>query len=327
MPQTPVAYKKPHALSLSRIRDRLTFLYLDKCAIRQDDNGTLATIHTGTDNERTAYLPTATLACLLLGPGTSLTQAAAAALARTGCATIFVGSGAVRSYTTFTPLASTTRLLDQQARIVTDTTLRTAAARRMYLKRFPGALPHQDTTLTIDQLRGMEGVRMRAFYQAEAQKRRLPHWQRNRGNQTTLGPMDTVNTALNYANTALYGVTHAAVTALGLSPGLGIIHHGNQNSFVLDIADLYKTDITIPLAFSLHNSTDPGRDATIALRDKLTLIRILPRIVDDIHDILDLDRHHDDDPEWDINDLFLWSPETTTPSGNNHAALPFLGTT
>lgn len=93
MPETPLQFKRPNAISLARVRDRLSFLYLDRCAVMQDDNGTLARVGVDTNRERTVYLPTATLASLMLGPGTSLTQPAAAALARTGCSVSFVGVG------------------------------------------------------------------------------------------------------------------------------------------------------------------------------------------------------------------------------------------
>lgn len=322
MADTPLQFKRPNAISLARVRDRLSFLYLDKCAVIQDDNGTLARVGIDTNRERTVYLPTATLASLMLGPGTSLTQPAAAALARMGCSVSFVGSGAVRSYSTFSPLAVSTRLLDRQARVVVDDEERTAAAIRMYTKRYPDAfLDVFPEDLTIEQLRGMEGVRMRASYQLESSRRRLKGWRRNDGK---LGPLDPANEALNHANTALYGVVNAVVQGLGMSPGLGIVHHGQRSAFVLDIADLYKTEVTIPLAFSLWKSTNAGRDAMIALRASFTLLKLVPRIVDDIYYVLDLDQAERED-KWKVEELFLWSPEGSVESGPNHASLPFVG--
>ncbi|MEJ7689327.1 MAG: CRISPR-associated endonuclease Cas1 [Nocardioidaceae bacterium] len=77
------------------------------------------------------------------------------------------------------------------------------------------------------------------------------------GTRANSGRLDTVNEALNYANTALYGVVQGIIGALGMSPGLGIVHEGNPRAFVLDIADLYKTDVTIPLAFAQWKSDEP----------------------------------------------------------------------
>jgi CRISPR-associated protein Cas1 len=166
--------------------------------------------------------------------------------------------------------------------------------------------------MSIEQLRGMEGARMRAVYQSHAQRRRLGKWRRNKGE---LGELDTVNEALNYANTALYGVVQGIIGALGMSPGLGIVHEGNPRAFVLDIADLYKTDVTIPLAFAQWRSDEPGRDVMKALRDNFRLLRLLPRIVDDIQFLLGTGNTED---EWDINDLHLWGSDgATVVAGDN----------
>ncbi|WP_438948909.1 CRISPR-associated endonuclease Cas1 [Streptomyces mutabilis] len=79
---------------------------------------------------------------------------------------------------------------------------------------------------------------------------------------------DDVNRLLSAANPALYGVCHAAVTGLGASPAIGFVHTGNALSFVLDIADLYKAEFTIPLAFDLAaQGLTSERDARTALRD------------------------------------------------------------
>lgn len=325
MAETPVRFKRPTGLSLTRVRDRLSFLYLDKCAVVQDDNGTLAQVGVDTKKQKTVYLPVAGLSCLMLGPGTSITQQAVASLSRCGCAVSFVGSGAVRSYGAFLSPYAKTDLLVRQAQIISDETMRIDVARKMYVKRFPGPLfEFAPPDVKIEQLRGIEGTRMKAVYQSEARRRRLSGWRRNSGD---LGPLDAVNEALNHANTALYGVVNSAVLALGLSPGLGIIHQGNRNSFVLDIADLYKSEVTIPLAFSLHGSVNPGRDATIALREKFSLLKLMPRIVDDIFDLLVPDRIAGESGRWDIDELFLWSPESTVESGPNYASLPVPGDT
>lgn len=316
MADTPLPFKRPNALSLVRVSDRLSFLYIDRCAVAQDENGTLARVGVDTPNDRTVYLPTATLSCLLLGPGTSITQPAASALARVGCAVSFVGSGAVRSYGAFLSPYAPTTLLMRQALLASDTTERTASALRMYVKRFPGPLfEYAPPDVSIEQLRGMEGARMKAVYQSEAKRRRLAGWRRNKGE---LGALDAVNEALNHANTALYGVVNGVVLALGLSPGLGIIHQGNRQAFVLDIADLYKTEVTIPLAFSLHRSEDAGRDATVALREQFRLLRLVKRIVDDIYEVLGVAIDSDTGGgDWDVNELFLWSPEGIVASGPN----------
>ena len=248
---TPIRLKHPKAQRLTRVEDRASFFYVDRCAVIQDNNGTALTVN-GIKGPQTVYLPTATLAALLLGPGTSITQAAAAALAQSGTAAVFTGSGMVRSYGAFLSPFAPTDLLLRQAAIVSDPGQRERVAKAMFAKRFPDSsrVTAANARVTIQQLQAFEGVRMRATYQASARQHRLTNWRRNNGTDPGMGEPDAVNVALNHANAALYGVVNCAVLLLGLSPGLGVIHTGNRQSFTLDIADLYKTRITIPAAFS-----------------------------------------------------------------------------
>jgi len=313
---TPVRLQQPNALKLARIDERLTFLYLDRCAVRQDDNGTVAAVETE-NGLREVYLPTATLTALMLGPGTSLTQQAAAALARSGCAVVFTGAGLVRSYGAFLSPYAPTRLLERQAAIVSDPGLRAEAARVMYLKRFPGVPSSTFADATIEQMRGLEGVRMKATYQRCSAKARLGRWRRNSGTDPGMGPPDSVNRALNSANSALYGVVNSVVLALGLSPGLGVIHTGNRQSFTLDIADLYKADLTIPLAFALNGHEDPENAALRKLREGMRLARFLPRVVEDIHDVLG--EQSVDPRQWSVDELRLWGSFGEVPANRSQS--------
>lgn len=309
---TPGSLARPNsgrsgAISLVRLSDRLSFLYVDKCRIEQDDNGTHTRIVDDEDRVYTTYIPSATLSCLLIGPGTSISAPAASALARNGCAVVMVGAGGVRMYSCWSPLSGSTALLTAQARASVIPEVRTLTASRMLRMRFPDmVLPEANkdgTPVSLEQLRGLEGARMKAVYQMEARRRRLSGWRRRRDDFDNRGPIDPVNEALNYANTALYGVCLAVICGLGMSPGLGILHEGNPRSFALDVADLYKSEVVIPLAFKQSNSTSPGSDVMRALRDEFRLLRLLPRVVDDIHRIFDIKPSEDD---WEVNDLSLW---------------------
>lgn len=312
--KTPGALARPNsgrggAFALTRISDRMTFLYLNLCRIEQDDNGTHTRVETESGDVLTTYLPTAALACLMLGPGTSITAPAAAALARNGCSVVMVGEGAVRAYSVWSPISRSTALLNAQARASVVPELRTQVAARMLRMRFPGVvIPEVNSDgspVSLEQLRGLEGARVKAFYQAEVRRRRVSGWRRRKDNFDGKGELDPINEALNYANTALYGVCQAVVCALGLSPGLGIVHEGSPRSFVLDIADLYKTSLTIPLAFQQKHSESGGRDVMALLRHEFKLLRLLPQIVDDIHALLDVELPADD-AGWDLNELSLW---------------------
>jgi CRISPR-associated protein Cas1 len=177
---TPGSLARPTALSLARVSDRVSFLYLDRCRVEQDDNGTLAWVETRAHERRSVYLPAATLSCLLLGPGTTLTQPAAGGLARNGCTVLFVGEGAVRAYSTFSPLSSSTALLNAQAKASVDPDRRAEVAKAMFRLRFPEAVRDDMPDLTIEQLRGMEGVRMKTVYRSHAQRHRLTKWRRTK---------------------------------------------------------------------------------------------------------------------------------------------------
>lgn len=311
--RTPGALARPNsgrsgAFSLTRLSDRVTFLYLDLCRVEQDDNGTHTRIVSEYGDVYTTYLPTATLACLMLGPGTSISAPAASALARNGCSVLMVGAGAVRMYSVWSPLSGSTELLTAQAKASTTPALRSAIAAKMLRMRFPGVvipeLNSDGSPVSLEQLRGLEGARVKAVYQAEARRRRVSEWRRRKDILDGRGDLDPINEALNYANTALYGVCLAVVCGLGMSPGLGIMHEGSPRSFVLDIADLYKTEITIPIAFKQKHASDGGREVMAELRDDFRLLRLLPRIVDDIHTLMGVDTL--DDAGWDSNVLSLW---------------------
>lgn len=308
----------PTLAMLPKIADSLSFLYVDLFRIVQDDTGVCAQMQTKSGID-TVYLPTAALSCLLLGPGTSVTARALSTLARHGTTVVCVGSGAVRAYGAILPDSLTTDWLHRQARAWADPDERLNVATRMYERRFGQAPLGSD----LARLRGLEGQRVKALYRLLAQQHKVPRFKRS------YDPYDwdiqsPVNLALSAANTCLYGVVHSALLAMGCSPGLGFVHTGTQHAFVYDIADLYKAETTIPLAFSLHASPDPERDARRKLRDGFRLFRLMPRIVGDIQALLDPDRSADrDDEPRDLDIVHLWDPRRgTVPAGVNYADDP-----
>lgn len=307
----------PTVAMLPRVADSLSFLYLDIVRIHQDDTGVCAEITSERRGTETVYLPTAALACVLLGPGTSITARALATFARHGTTVLVTGSGGVRCYAATTPDSLTTTWLERQVRTWADDDRRLAVATAMYEKRFgPGTVP---TGTTLAQLRGMEGQRVRAHYQLLARQYKIGRFRRAY-DPASWDTQDPVNLALSSANTCLYGIVHAAILALGCSPALGYVHNGNQQAFVYDIADLYKAELTIPLAFSLHASANPEAEARRSFRDALRLFKLLPRVVADVQHLLDPDTEIDvPDPEEHLVDL--WDPVTgVIPGGVNHAA-------
>jgi CRISPR-associated protein Cas1 len=297
---------------LPRVGDSLSFLYIDIARIVQDDTGVDAVIDTP-DGQRRIPLPTAALSTLLLGPGTSITARALTTLTRHRTTVICTGAGAIRCYNSAVPDEQPSRWLETQARTWSDPATRTEVARRMYRQRFGETAPPD---ATVGQLRGFEGARMRAMYRLLARQHGVRPFKRSY-DPDDWDSQDPVNKALSAANTCLYGITHAAITAIGCTPGLGFVHTGTSHSFVYDIADLYKARLTIPLAFSLHASTDAEGDARRSFREDLRLFRLLPRIVSDIQNLLEPGSGPgDDDVEEATEELtHLWDPELGRISG------------
>lgn len=303
----------PTLAMLPRIADSLSFLYLESVRIVQDDTGVCAQVETQHGIER-VYLPTAALACALLGPGTSITQPAMATFARHGTSLVCVGAGGVRSYAGILPAALSTTWLERQAQAWADPDQRLTVATRMYRYRFGNA----PTGASLAQLRGLEGQRVKALYRMLADKYRVTRFRRNY-DPAAWDDQDPVNQALSAANACMYGVVHAAVLALGCSPALGFIHSGTQLAFVYDIADLFKAKVTIPLAFALHASDAPDREARRRLREEFKLLKLMPEIVSGIQKMIDPESAAPDaDRTTDIT--HLWDPQAgALPAGVNYA--------
>ena len=264
---------------LVRAQDRLTLLYLEHCIVHRDANAI-----TAKDTRGTVHIPAATLGALLLGPGTTVSQQAMVLLAESGSTAVWVGEQGVRYYAHGRSLARSSRLLMAQAELVTNRKSRLRVAREMYAMRFPG----EDTTgLTMQQLRGREGARVRRIYREQAERTGI-EWSRRDYDPEDFAGGSAVNQALSAANTSLYGVVHAVIVALGCSPGLGFVHTGHIRSFVYDVADLYKAEISIPVAFEIaaREVADIGAETRRAVRDHMRGGAFLETCVRDIRMLL-----------------------------------------
>jgi CRISPR-associated protein Cas1 len=154
----------------------------------------------------------------------------------------------------------------------------------MYEMRFPG---EDVSALAMQQLRGREGTRVRRLYRHHSERTGVAWSKRAYRPGDAFATGDDVNRLLSAANSCLYGLCHAAIVGVGASPGLGFIHTGSAISFVLDIADLYKAEFTIPLAFDLAAAGRTNeRDMRLAFRDQLVDGRLLHRAIDDVRSLL-----------------------------------------
>ncbi|CAM5266106.1 CRISPR-associated endonuclease Cas1 [Streptomyces hirsutus] len=264
---------------LTRTGDRLSFVYLERCTVHRDANAI-----TAQDAEGTTHIPSATIGTLLLGPGTRITHQAMSVLGETGAAVCWVGEHGVRHYASGRALSRSSALMEAQARQWANPRNRIAVARHMYRLRFPDEDPDG---LTRHELLGREGRRVKDCYRAEAARTGIP-WKGRRYVPGDFTSGDAVNQAITAAAQCMYGIAHAVVTSLGCSPALGFVHSGHELSFVLDIADLYKTEIGIPLAFDVaaQDEEDVGSRTRRALRDRINETSLLDRCVDDIKHLL-----------------------------------------
>lgn len=299
-------------LQLTRLEDRLSFLYVERAVVNREGNA--LTIQ---DARGTAHVPATQLSVLMLGPGTKITYAAMALLGDAGCSTVWVGEKGVRYYAHGRPPAKTSRLAEAHARIWSNQRSRLRCARRMYAMRFPG---EDVSSLTMAQLRGREGARMKRIYASEA-KRTGVHWSRRTYDPQDFDSGDPINRALTEGAAALYGVSHAVIVGLGLIPSLGIVHTGTDRSFVFDVADLYKAEISIPAAFEAVAAIPTGDDLNVRkiVRDKIVTERLLQRMVHDLQDLMEV-------PEQDAYsdvDLMLWSELEIIAAGVNWSAERF----
>lgn len=278
-----VGPKKPELTELPRIEDRVSFIYVEHAKINRQD-GAL----TLTDLRGIIRIPAAIIGILLLGPGTDISHRAVELLGDTGTSLIWVGERGVRLYANGRPLAHSTKYLEQQAVLFSNRNTRLLVARKMYQMRFPG---EDVMKLTMQQLRGREGARIRNLYRQEAKTYDV-EWDKRDYDPNNFESGSLVNKALSAANVALYGICHSVIVSLGMSPGLGFVHTGHDKSFVYDIADLYKAKYTIPLAFQLASEVsedeDIGRIARLRLRDKLVDGKLVKKIVEDLQYLMEI---------------------------------------
>ncbi|MFE1824024.1 type I-E CRISPR-associated endonuclease Cas1e [Streptomyces anulatus] len=284
---------------LTRTAERLSFIYLERCTVHRDANAI-----TAEDADGTTHIPSATIGTLLLGPGTRITHQAMSVLGETGACVIWVGEHGVRYYAGGRALSRSAALLEAQATQWANVRSRIAVARAMYRLRFPDEDPAR---LTRHELLGREGTRVRDCYRAQAARTGVP-WNGRKYTPGDFTSGDPVNQAITAAAQCMYGVAHAVVASLGCSPGLGFVHSGHELSFVLDIADLYKTDIGIPLAFDVaaEAEEDVGSRTRRALRDRINETRLLDRCVRDIKGLL-LPDDRSSDPGEDMDRVTLQS--------------------
>ncbi|OKL52951.1 hypothetical protein BSZ39_12140 [Bowdeniella nasicola] len=218
--------------------------------------------------------------------------------AECGTTTVWVGDQGVRYYAHGRGLTTSSHLLEAQARASSNRNERLEVARRMYTKRFAG---ESVDAFTMQQLRGREGVRMARIYRSLSARYGVA-WGGRSYDADDFSRSDPINAAISSANAALYGLVHSVIVALGCSPGLGIVHNGNSRAFVFDIADLYKADVFLPIAFEAvaETTADLFGEVRRRMRDRMKRQKLISQIVHDIQEVLGVE------PELEASVVSLW---------------------
>lgn len=234
-------------------------------------------------------IPIGGLACLMLEPGVRISHAAVALAARVGCLLVWVGEAGVRLYASGQPGGARADKLLYQARCALDEDARLRVVREMYRLRFQEDAPSRRS---IDQLRGIEGARVKRQYQLIAQQYGVDYSGR-KYDPSDWRAADLPNRCLSAATSCLYGLTEAAILAAGYAPAIGFLHRGKPLSFVYDVADVFKFETVVPIAFQVAGrlarearDLPPERLVRIACRDAFRRTRLLERLIPSINDML-----------------------------------------
>lgn len=292
--------KKTNLTELPKISDRVSFIYVEHAKINRIDSSI-----TVSDSRGLVKIPVAMIGVLMLGPGTDITHRAIEIIGDTGTSIVWVGERGVRQYAHGRALAHSTKYLEKQAKLVTNKNTRVRVARKMYQMRFEN---EDVSNLTMQQLRGREGARVRSIYRNFSKKYNVI-WSGRSYDVENFEDGNPVNQSLSSGNIALYGLVYSIIVALGISPGLGFVHTGHDLSFVYDIADLYKAQITIPIAFEIASNFEEGDDigqiTRQKVRDYFAENKIIGKIVNDLKYLLEIESD-------DINiiEMGLWDDKT-----------------
>jgi CRISPR-associated protein Cas1 len=267
--------------TLPQIKDKYPFIYLERGRLEIDDSSIKWIDASG----QVIPLPIATLNCILLGPGTSITHEAVKVAAAANCSLCWVGEDSLLFYAAGFLTTADTRNMRHQVELATDSKKSLEVARRFFARRFPDA-ELQDKNL--QQMMGMEGNRIRTLYQTKAEQYQVG-WKGRQFVPNKFELSDITNQILTASNAALYGILCSAVHSLGYSPHIGFIHSGSPLPFIYDLADLYKEHLCIDLAFSLTRDM-AGRynkhKVSSAFRSRVLETDLLGQIATDISELL-----------------------------------------
>lgn len=235
------------------------------------------------------HIPVGGVACIMLEPGTRVSHAAVALAGQAGTLLVWIGEGGVRLYAAGQPGGARADRLLHQMRLALDEDARLRIVREMFRRRFDEEAPSRRS---VDQLRGLEGVRVRKMYQLLAQQHGVT-WRARRYDPGNWDAADVPNRCLSAATACLHGLAEAGVLAAGYAPAIGFLHTGKPLSFVYDVADLFKLETVVPVAFRIAGQAakgrldmPPERAVRHACRDVFRRTKLLDRIIPAIEEVL-----------------------------------------
>ena len=269
------------------IKDRASILFIEKGQVDVLDGAFVVVDRTGV---RT-HVPVGGVACLMLEPGARISHAAVALAARVGCLLIWIGEAGVRLYSAGQPGGARADRLLHQARLALDQDARLNVVRKMYSMRFGEPAPQRRS---VDQLRGIEGARVKRLYEVLARQHGVK-WTGRRYDPSEWDASDLPNRCLSQATACLYGLAEAAILAAGYAPAIGFLHTGKPQSFVYDVADIFKFETVVPIAFRVASEAQRGKQPTAGdsagevrrgCRDSFRKTGLLNRLIPTIEEML-----------------------------------------
>lgn len=264
------------------LRDREPFLHVGRGTIDVEDGAVVLADVNGIRMQ----IPVGTLACLMIEPGTTITHAAVKACTDEDCLLVWCGEGGTRMYAAGAPGGARSDKLLFQLEVAQHPQRRLRVVKEMFRRRFGDTVPDKRS---VDQLRGLEGARVREIYIEMAKTFGVP-WKGRQYDPKAWNKGSDINRAISAANACLYGLTESAVLVAGYSPAVGFLHSGRPLSFVYDIADLFKFEVSVPAAFEVVAKSVPDPEGVVRrlLRDRFRNSRLMERIIPTIEEVLDV---------------------------------------
>ena len=295
---------------IPRSDDRISFIYIEKARVEQTEY--IIQVARG---RTVSELPIATIGAIFLGPGTTITHEAVKTICDVGCSLIWCGMEQWRFYAAGVPGTSSSKNLLRQVRYHESKTLHMQVVRLMYKMRYPD---EHLSRKSLDELRGIEGVHVKELYEELAMKYEI-QWSGRSYKVNDFKEQDTINRALTTAHQVLYGIIRSVLHLTGFSSAIGFIHTGKMDSFVYDMADLYKEKISIPIAFETVSKNLADLDSAVreAMREKVLEFRLLKQIVKDLKILFECS----DKDVKNLEQLEIWDSKENVAAGRNFARM------